>query len=139
MMRENDYVMAISKATPLNEEELKQVLEYERIILLAKTYEDEITSPSVTEMLKKYDDLIMNATLLPKENKTSNIVSALQRNEKMMNQLEQIAKTKTTDELKLERKNEAMSFSAGFTNASVIIFVVLLVGIIASVLLLSVS
>ena len=138
MMRINEYEDYILRPTPLDNMEINQVADFERLVLLAKMYDEDITSEAVDELKASYDQIITKATLL--ENKNQNAVDALKRNDSMNAQLEQINQTKANDNLTLARTNDQPgSFSAGFTNASIIIFVVMLVGIIASVLLLSIS
>ena len=138
MMRINEYEDYILRPTPLDNTEINQVADFERLVLLAKMYDEDITSEAVDELKTQYDQTITKATLL--ENKNQNAVEALKRNDSMNAQLEQINQTKANDNLTLVRTNDQSGgFSAGFTNASIIIFVVMLVGIIASVLLLSVS
>ncbi len=137
MIRINEYEDYILRPTPLDNTEINQVEEFERLVFLAKMYDEDITSEAVDELKFSYDSKMSEATVL--QNKSQNTINALARNAKMNNQLDQIAKAKASDNLTLERKNDTTSFSAGFTNASIIIFVVMLVGIITSVLLLSIS
>ena len=137
MIRINEYEDYILRPTPLDNTEINQVADFERLVLLAKMYDEDITSEAVDELKFSYDSKMSEATVL--QNKSQNTINALARNAKMNNQLDQIAKAKASDNLTLERKNDTTSFSAGFTNASIIIFVVMLVGIITSVLLLSIS
>ncbi len=137
MMRINEYEEYILRPTPLDNTEINQVADFERLVLLAKMYDEDITSEAVDELKASYDQTITKATSL--ENKNQNTVDALKRNDSMNAQLDQINQAKTNDNLTLTRTNNQSGFSAGFTNASIIIFIVMLVGIIASVLLLSVS
>ena len=137
MIRINEYENYILRPTPLDNMEINQVADFERLVLLAKMYDEDITSTAVDELKASYENEIAKATLI--ENKTQNTIDALKRNEAMNAQLDQINKTRANDNLTLARTNNQSGFSAGFTNASIIIFIVMLVGIIASVLLLSVS
>ena len=137
MIRINEYEEFILRPTPLDNTEINQVADLERLVLLAKMYDEDITSEAVDEVKANYDKIITEATLLP--NKNQNTIEALKRNASMNDQLDQINQVKTNDNLTLTRTNNQSGFSAGFTNASIIIFIVMLVGIIASVLLLSVS
>ena len=138
MIRVNEYEDYILRPTPLDNTEINQVADFERLVFLAKMYDEDITSTAVEELKASYEQKITEVTLLP--NKNQNTIEALKRNAAMNAQLDQINQAKTNDNLTLTRTNEQSSgFSAGFTNASIIIFVVMLVGIIASVLLLSVS
>ena len=137
MIRINEYEDYILRPTPLDNTEINQVADLERLVLLAKVYDEDITSEAVDELKANYEQIITEATLLP--NKNQNTIEALKRNASMNAQLDQINQAKTNDNLTLTRTNNQSGFSAGFTNASIIIFIVMLVGIIASVLLLSVS
>ncbi len=137
MIRINEYEDYILRPTPLDNTEINQVADLERLVLLAKVYDEDITSEAVDELKANYEQIITEATLLP--NKNQNTIEALKRNASMNAQLDQINQVKTNDNLTLTRTNNQSGFSAGFTNASIIIFIVMLVGIIASVLLLSVS
>lgn len=137
MIRINEYEDYILRPTPLDNTEINQVADLERLVLLAKVYDEDITSEAVDELKANYEQIITEATLLP--NKNQNTIEALKRNASMNAQLDQINQVKTNDNLTLARTNNQSGFSAGFTNASIIIFIVMLVGIIASVLLLSVS
>lgn len=137
MIRINEYEDYILRPTPLDNKEINQVADLERLVLLAKVYDEDITSEAVDELKANYEQIITEATLLP--NKNQNTIEALKRNASMNAQLDQINQVKTNDNLTLARTNNQSGFSAGFTNASIIIFIVMLVGIIASVLLLSVS
>ena len=137
MIRINEYEDYILRPTPLDNTEINQVADFERLVLLAKMYDEDITSEAVDELKASYEQKITEITLLP--NKNQNTIEALKRNAAMNAQLDQINQVKTNDNLTLTRTNNQSGFSAGFTNASIIIFIVMLVGIIASVLLLSVS
>ena len=137
MIRINEYEDYILRPTPLDNTEINQVADFERLVLLAKMYDEDITSEAVDELKANYEQKITEITLLP--NKNQNTIEALKRNASMNAQLDQINQVKTNDNLTLARTNNQSGFSAGFTNASIIIFIVMLVGIIASVLLLSVS
>ena len=137
MIRINEYEDYILRPTPLDNTEINQVADFERLVLLAKMYDEDITSEAVDELKANYEQKITEITLLP--NKNQNTIEALKRNAAMNAQLDQINQAKTNDNLTLARTNNQTGFSAGFTNASIIIFIVMLVGIIASVLLLSVS
>ena len=137
MIRINEYEDYILRPTPLDNMEINQVADFERLVLLAKMYDEDITSEAVDELKANYEQKITEITLLP--NKNQNTIEALKRNAAMNAQLDQINQAKTNDNLTLTRTNNQSGFSAGFTNASIIIFIVMLVGIIASVLLLSVS
>ena len=137
MIRINEYEDYILRPTPLDNMEINQVADFERLVLLAKMYDEDITSEAVDELKANYEQKITEITLLP--NKNQNTIEALKRNASMNAQLDQINQAKTNDNLTLTRTNNQAGFSAGFTNASIIIFIVMLVGIIASVLLLSVS
>ena len=137
MIRINEYEDYILRPTPLDNTEINQVADLERLVLLAKMYDEDITSEAVDELKANYEQKITEITLLP--NKNQNTIEALKRNAAMNAQLDQINQAKTNDNLTLTRTNNQSGFSAGFTNASIIIFIVMLVGIIASVLLLSVS
>ncbi len=137
MIRINEYEDYILRPTPLDNTEINQVADFERLVLLAKMYDEDITSEAVDELKANYEQKITEITLLP--NKNQNTIEALKRNAAMNAQLDQINQAKTNDNLTLTRTNNQSGFSAGFTNASIIIFIVMLVGIIASVLLLSVS
>lgn len=137
MIRINEYEDYILRPTPLDNTEINQVADFERLVLLAKMYDEDITSEAVDELKASYEQKITEITLLP--NKNQNTIEALKRNASMNAQLDQINQAKTNDNLTLTRTNNQSGFSAGFTNASIIIFIVMLVGIIASVLLLSVS
>ena len=137
MIRINEYEDYILRPTPLDNTEINQVADFERLVLLAKMYDEDITSEAVDELKASYEQKITEITLLP--NKNQNTIEALKRNAAMNAQLDQINQAKTNDNLTLARTNNQTGFSAGFTNASIIIFIVMLVGIIASVLLLSVS
>ena len=137
MIRINEYEDYILRPTPLDNTEINQVADFERLVLLAKMYDEDITSEAVDELKASYEQKITEITLLP--NKNQNTIEALKRNAAMNAQLDQINQAKTNDNLTLTRTNNQSGFSAGFTNASIIIFIVMLVGIIASVLLLSVS
>ena len=137
MIRINEYEDYILRPTPLDNMEINQVADFERLVLLAKMYDEDITSEAVDELKASYEQKITEITLLP--NKNQNTIEALKRNAAMNAQLDQINQAKTNDNLTLARTNNQSGFSAGFTNASIIIFIVMLVGIIASVLLLSVS
>ncbi len=141
MIKINDYENYILRSTPLNDSETNDVLQYEEMVYQAKVYEDDITNEAVNKVKDSYDATILKASLLDPENKGPNVDPAIQRNNQMQLNLEQIKQTRSNDNnMVLTRtKKDPMSFSAGFTNASVIIFVVLLVGIIASVVLLSLS
>ena len=141
MIKINDYENYILRSTPLNDSELNDVLKYEGMVYQSKIYEDDITNEAVNKVKDSYDETILKASLLDPENKGPNVDPAIQRNNQMQLNLEQIKQTRSNDNnMVLTRtKKDPMSFSAGFTNASVIIFVVLLVGIIASVVLLSLS
>ena len=137
MIRINEYEEFILRPTPLDNTEINEVADFERLVYLAKLYDEDITSEAVDELKASYEQKMSEITLLP--NKNQNTIEALKRNAAMNAQLDQINQTKTNDDLALTRKNNQAGFSAGFTNASIIIFIVMLVGIIASVLLLSVS
>lgn len=137
MIRINEYEEFILRPTPLDNTEINEVADFERLVYLAKLYDEDITSEAVDELKASYEQKMSEITLLP--NKNQNTIEALKRNASMNAQLDQIIQTKTNDDLALTRKNNQAGFSAGFTNASIIIFIVMLVGIIASVLLLSVS
>ena len=141
MIKINDYENYILRSTPLNDSETNDVLQYEEMVYQAKVYEDDITNEAVNKVKDSYDATILKASLLDPENKGPNVDPAIQRNNQMQLNLEQIKQTRSNDNnMVLTRtKKDPMSFSAGFTNASIIIFVVLLVGIIASVVLLSLS
>ena len=140
MIKINDYENYILRPTPLNDSEINDVLQYERMVYQAKVYEDDITSEAVNKVKDNYEATILKATLLEPGSKGPNVDSTIERNNQMQTNLEQIKKTRSNDNMVLTRtKQEPMSFSAGFTNASIIIFFVLLVGIIASVVLLSLS
>ena len=140
MIKISEYENYISRPTPLSDLEMAQVKDYEKMVLQSKIYEDDITSVSVNEVREHYDNTMMKATLMAPENKNPNIAAALQRNTEMNNELDKIKQLKNNEELSLTLKQDnSMGLSAGFTNASIIIFAVLLVGIIASVLLLSLS
>ena len=141
MIKINDYENYILRSTPLNDSETNDVLQYEEMVYQAKVYEDDITNEAVNKVKDSYDETILKASLLDPENKGPNVDPAIQRNNQMQLNLEQIKQTRSNDNnMVLTRtKKDPMSFSAGFTNASIIIFVVLLVGIIASVVLLSLS
>ena len=140
MIKINDYENYILRPTPLNDSEINDVLQYERMVYQAKVYEDDITSETVNKVKDNYEATILKATLLEPGSKGPNVDSTIERNNQMQTNLEQIKKTRSNDNMVLTRtKQEPMSFSSGFTNASIIIFFVLLVGIIASVVLLSLS
>ncbi len=137
MIKINDYENYILRNTPLNDEELNEVYDYEKIVYYSKIYDEDITSQSVDMLKNSYDNLIAKATL--SDEKNQNILDALKRSEQMLDRLEQRKQT-LNNNLKLNRQvKEPMSFSAGFTNASIIIFVVFVIGIVASVILLSLS
>ena len=119
----------------LSPEEKQKVANYERLIYLAMEYRDDITSEAHIKILNDYQEYMTKLELLNPNEQNQNILNALNNSNQIFKSLEE--KQKSLDmPMILERKLEnGMDTRKGFTNASIIIFIVLLLGIIASVLL----
>ena len=132
---EQEYFSLITRPTPLSPEEKQKVANYERLIYLAMEYRDDITSEAHIKILNDYQEYMTKLELLNPNEQNQNILNALNNSNQIFKSLEE--KQKSLDmPMILERKLEnGMDTRKGFTNASIIIFIVLLLGIIASVLL----
>ncbi len=143
MISEKKYISLITKSTPLTMEEQKQVQEFEKMLYYGKKYQEEITSPEFTQIANNYEHQIEFLSTLTETEKNQNIQNALKDHQQIQNQITNIETKKQQQEeqaMKLERKLQSgFEKRAGFTNASIIIFFVLLLGIILSIGLLSLA
>ena len=136
MLTLNNYQELITKPSVTNEE-LTEIIAFEDFIYNAIIYQEDINKPEINKIITNYQTLLQNLKLLPKERLNSNITNAITRGENLFNRSEEILH-KDEKEFTLQRKlKQGIDTRAGFTNAFIIIFLVLLVGLISSVIILS--
>lgn len=133
MIRTRKYNELTTKQI-LTEEEQKQKKEYEEMIKNAYKYQND-ASKEVNQIINKFQEQIIKLQILPPEQQNENIKATINLNDQIQKNIES-EQRKQNNDLKLSL---SLNTSKGFTNATVIIFIVLLIGIIASVLLLSLS
>lgn len=128
-----EYQNILKKAT-LTAKEQQQIMEYEKLAQGSLLYDNFLT-PSAINFGRTYQNQIITLQLADEQSSTPNEIAAINR------YVEKIAK----QEKQLENKPISLTLTkgyqqrAGFTNASIIIFLVLLGGIILSIGLLSIS
>ena len=133
MLKIWEYENLSSQNTPLTLEEQTSLNEFQNLIKNARKYYEDITSNDLEQLITSYNDYITKLSILPKEQQNANIIATLNANKAIMDE----TSPKLTDDQTLSLKQTTAS--QGFTNASIIIFVVLLLGTILAVILLSLA
>ncbi len=137
MTQLNQYKNLLTKTTPLTTEEQLFITKIEQLIKNAYFYREEITSAMVNYLLNSYEQIMTEILVTPEQSRTSNMQEALERNSSLINNKAETRQNKETQSLALKKNNNQISY--GFTNASIIIFLVSLLGIITSVFLLTLT
>jgi len=125
----------------LTKEEEKKVIEFEKFITKAKEYAP-FTNDFTKEVVQNYEHEIAFLKELKEDQKNENIKRTITNGEKIrtlrskQEKKQEYLEQKEQEALRLERKKQKM---AGYTNASILIFIVCNLGLFLAALLLSIK
>lgn len=138
MISRKTYGNLINQEKVLKEEEKNKVIEFENYIKDIKRYKEYTPNPFTEEVSNGYDNQIAFLESLKERNVTQN--DALDRSTKIIPIESKLEERRKKEELENEyvlKLTRSKQKRAGYTNASVIIFVVLNLGFLLAALLLS--
>lgn len=138
MISRKTYSNLINQEEVLKEEETNKVIEFENYIKDIKRYKEYTPNPFTEEVNNGYDNQIAFLESLKERNATQN--DALDRSTKIIpieSKLEERRKKEELENENVLKLTRSKQKRAGYTNASVIIFVVLNLGFLLAALLLS--
>ena len=140
MVSRKTYSNLINQEEVLNEEETNKIIEFENYIKDIKRYKEYTATPFTEEVINGYDSQIAFLESLKERN--GNQSDALERSSKIIPIESKLEERRKKEELKEENilnLTRTKQRRAGYTNASVIIFVVLNLGFLIAALLLSIK
>lgn len=140
MVSRKTYSNLINQENVLNEEENNKIIEFENYIKDIKRYKEYTDTPFTEEVSNGYDSQIAFLEGLKERNGNQN--DALGRSTKIIPIESKLEERRKKEELKEEnilKLTRTKQRRAGYTNASVIIFVVLNLGLLIAALLLSIK
>lgn len=137
MLSEQEYVSLITKDRPLTKEEQAKIVQFETFIARSITHKEDITSPKVNAITHDYEEQM--AFLQSLGNDNPNTQQAINNYHETLNKEEQKIIKFDAALTRTKKINQGFDTRAGFTNASIIIFLVLLLGILLSVGLLVIA
>ncbi len=126
MITRKEYLNLITKSMPLTSEEKKQVEEYEAMLSNAYIYQEDISSPEVDAVRNSYEAQMQ--TIATTQIQNDNMKEALDRQNQMFEGLEKLNMQSLNNEEEMTLTRTLNSSKAGFSNAMIIIFIVLLIG-----------
>lgn len=126
MITRKEYLNLITKSMPLTSEEKKQVEEYEAMLSNAYIYQEDISSPEVAAVRNSYEEQMQ--TIATAQTQNENMKEALDRQNQMFEGLEKLNMQSLNNEEEMTLTRTLNSSKAGFSNAMIIIFIVLLIG-----------
>lgn len=138
MISRKTYSNLINQEEVLKEDETNKVIEFENYIKDIKRYKEYTPNPFAEEVNNGYDNQIAFLESLKERNATQN--DALDRSTKIIpieSKLEERRKKEELENENVLKLTRSKQKRAGYTNASVIIFVVLNLGFLLAALLLS--
>lgn len=132
------YGELFTKQSPLTEEEQRSMLEFENFIKNSKKYAP-YTSEVNKEIVMNYEHEIAFLESLASENQNENTKRAIAVGKQLRN-VESIEDVKIKQEITEQKKEQELELKlqkrAGYTNASILIFVIFNLGIFLASLLL---
>lgn len=140
MVSRKTYKNLINQEEVLSEEETNKVIEFEDYIKDIKRYKEYTATPFTEEVSNGYDSQIAFLESLKEIN--ANQSDALERSPKIISiesKLEERRKKEALKEENILKLTRTKQRRAGYTNASVIIFIVLNLGFLIAALLLSIK
>ena len=138
MISRKTYSNLINQEEVLKEDETNKVIEFENYIKDIKRYKEYTPNPFAEEVNNGYDNQIAFLESLKERN--GNQSDALERSTKIIpieSKLEERRKKEELENENVLKLTRSKQKRAGYTNASVIIFVVLNLGFLLAALLLS--
>ena len=138
MISRKTYGNLINQEEVLKEEEKNKIIEFENYIKDIKRYKEYTPIPFTEEVSNRYDNQIAFLESLKERNVNQN--DTLNRSTKIIpieSKLEERRKKEELENENVLRLTRSKQKRAGYTNASVIIFVVLNLGFLIAALLLS--